>query len=58
MSIKGFNKFMIERLTIFGYSTNQGEGWFWLFFVGFCWFLIKLINSQPKSTKSARPLCI
>ena len=26
--------------------------------VGFDWFLIKLINSHPKSTKSARHLCI
>ena len=30
----------------------------WLVLVGFGWFLIKLINSQPKSTKNARHLCI
>ena len=41
-----------------GYSTNQRICWLWLVLVGFGWFLIKLINSQPKSTKSAQPLCI
>ena len=49
---------VVRVVTKVGYSTNQGNGWFWLVLVGFGWFLIKLINSQPKSTKSALPLCI
>ena len=37
-----------KEIAQYGYSTNQGNGWFWLVLVGFGWFLIKLINSQQK----------